>query len=45
MVGDTEAIGKAIAALKESGVGLKIMEGLQDFSTCKVRFSMNKKQA
>ena len=45
MVGDVEAIDEGIAALKENGLVLKIVEGLQDYLSCGVRFSINKKRA
>ena len=45
MVGDIEAIDEPILALEENGLVLKIMEGLQDYLSCKIRFSKNKKRA
>ena len=40
-----EAIDGAISALKENGLGLMIMEGMQDYLSCEIKFSMNKKRA
>ena len=45
MVADDETIGKAITALKENGLMLKIMEWLQDYLSCEVQFSMDKKRS
>ena len=45
MVGDVEAIDKAIVALKENLLVLKIVEGLKDNFSWKVIFSMDKKRA
>ena len=45
MIGDVKAINKATTALKENGLVLKIMEGLQDYLSCKVKFLMDKKRA
>ena len=39
MVGELEVFDKEIAAFEENGMVLKIMEGLQDYLFCKVRFS------
>ena len=41
--GDMAAIDDSITALKTNGLGLKIVEGLQDYLSCKVKFSNNKK--
>ena len=45
MTGDVEAIDKAITALKENRLVLKIMKELHDYLSCKVKFSTNKKRA
>ena len=42
LVRDVEAIDKAIETFKEKWHVLKIMEGLQDYLSCKVRVSMDK---
>ena len=44
MIGDIEAINKAIMDLKENELVLKIMEGLSDYLSCKVKFSRDKKR-
>ena len=43
MTGDIAAINNAIEALKNKGLVLKIMEGLQDYLSCKIKFSNDKK--
>ena len=43
MVGNIAAINNAIGALKSKGLILKIMEGLQDYLSCEIKFSNNKK--
>ena len=45
MISGVEAINNTITALKEHGLVLKIMEGLQDCLSYEVKFSMNKKRA
>ena len=45
MVGDIAAIDNAIEALKSKGLVLKIMDGLQDYSSCKIKKSDDKKRA
>ena len=45
MVEGVEANDVTIVALRENRLVLKIVEGLQDYSSCKVRFSMDKKGA
>ena len=45
MVGNVEAIYDAITALKEYGLVLKVMEGLEDYFYCEINFSMDKKRA
>ena len=40
-----EAIDEVIAALKENGLVLKLLEGLQDYLSYKVRLSSNKMMA
>ena len=44
MVGDIKAIDDAIAALKNNGLVLKIVEELQDYLSYKVKFLMDKKR-
>ena len=43
-IGNPEEIDEAIEVLKENGLVLKIVVGLQDSFSCKVRFSVNKKR-
>ena len=38
-IGDIATIDDAIEALKNKGLILKIMEGLQDYPSCKIKFS------
>ena len=45
MVGDIAAIVDAIDALKNKGLVQKIVEGLQDYLSCKIKFSDDKKRA
>ena len=39
------AIDNSIEALKSKGLVLKIVEGLQDYLSCKIKFSGDKKRA
>ena len=43
MVDDVKAIDNAVIALKNNGLVLKIVEGLQDYLFCKIKFSDDKK--
>ena len=43
MIGVIEAIDEAITVLKENGLELKVVEGLQDYLSCDVKFSMEKR--
>ena len=43
MIGNSTAIDDAILALKNKGLVLKIMEGLQDYLSCKIKISNDKK--
>ena len=45
MVGNIATIDNAIEALKSKGLRLKIVEGLQDYLSYKIKFSGNKKHA
>ena len=45
MIGDVTAINGTITALKENRLLLKIVKGLQDYLSCKVKFSRDKKRA
>ena len=45
MIQDIAIIDGAIKALKSKGLVLKIMEGLQDYLSCKIKFSKDKKRA
>ena len=45
MVGNIATINNAIEVLKSKGLILKILEGLQDYLSCKIKFSNNKKHA
>ena len=45
MVGDIAAIDDAIEALKSKGLVLKIMDGLQNYLSCEIKISDNKKRA
>ena len=43
MIGDIKAIKEAMTALKDKWLVLKIMEGLQDYLSCRVKFSKDKR--
>ena len=43
MVGDAEVIDNIITALKSNGLVLKVMKGLQDYLSCQIKFSEDKK--
>ena len=45
MIGDVATIDDTIEALKNKGLVLKIMEGLQNYLSCKINFSDDKKCA
>ena len=45
MIGDIAAIDNAIGALKNKGLVLKIVKGLQDYLSCKIKFFVDKKRA
>ena len=45
MVGDADAVDNAISARKDKSLVLKTMNGLQDFLSCKITFSKDKKKA
>ena len=45
MIGDISAIDNTIKAVKSKGLVLKIMERLQDYSSCEIKFSEDKKRA
>ena len=45
MIGDADDIDEAITSLKENGLVLKDIEGLQDYLSCEVKISMNKMRA
>ena len=45
MVGDIATIDDAIEALKSKGLALKIVEGLQYYLSCNIKFSNDKKHA
>ena len=45
MVGNIATIDDAIKALKSKGLVLKIIEGLQDYLSCKIKFFDDKKHA
>ena len=45
MIKDVEVIDEAIIALNETGLVLKVMKGIQDYLSCKVKFSKDKKRA
>ena len=44
MVGDIATINNTIKALKNKALVLKIVEGLQDYWSCKIMFSNDNKQ-
>ena len=43
MGGNVKALDEAISALKNNGLVLKVMERLQDYLSCKIKFLINKK--
>ena len=45
MIGDNAMIDDAILVLKNKGLLLKIMEGLKDYLSCKIKISEDKKHA
>ena len=45
MVSKVEAIDNATSTLKNNGLSLKVMEGLQDYLSCKIKFSKDKKRS
>ena len=45
MVGDITTIDDVIEELKNKGLVLKILEGLQDYLSCEIKFSDDKKRA
>ena len=45
MIGNIAAINDAILALKNKGLVLKILEGLQDYFSCKMKILDDKKHA
>ena len=45
MIGDSATINDMISALKDKGLVLKIMEGLQDYLFCEIKISNDKKHA
>ena len=45
MIGNIATIDDAIPALKNKGLVLKIVEGLQDYLSCKIKISDNEKRA
>ena len=45
MIGDKTMIDDAILVLKNKELVLKVMEGLQDYLSCEIKFSENKKHA
>ena len=45
VVGDIAAVDDAIEALKNNGLVLKIMEELQNYLSCEIKYSDNKKHA
>ena len=45
LISNIAAINDAIVALKSNELVLKIMEGLQDYLSCKIKISDNKKHA
>ena len=45
MVGESEAVDEVIVILKENGLVLKELEGLQDSLSCKVKFLKDEKRA
>ena len=45
MIGNSATMDDAILALKNKGLVLKIVEGLQDYLSCEIKISNNKKHA
>ena len=45
MVGDIKAIDNVIGALKEKKLVLKIVQVLQDYLSCEIKFSTDKKRS
>ena len=45
MIRDIEGFNKAITALQEDGLVLKVLEGLHDYLSCEVKISKDKKRA
>ena len=45
MIGNKAAIDDAILALKSKGLVLKVVEGIQDYLSCKIKISEDKKRA
>ena len=45
MVGDVKAIDDMTAALKKNGLVVEVMEGLQDYLFCEIKFSEDEKRA
>ena len=45
MIGDMTVIDNAIEAWKSNGLVFNIVEGLQDYLSCKIKFSNDKKRA
>ena len=45
IISDVAAIYDAIAAQKSNGLVLKMVEGLQDYLSCKIKFFDDKKRA
>ena len=45
IIGNITTIDNAIEALKNKGLVLKIAEGLQDYFSCKIQFSIDKQRA
>ena len=45
MVGDMVAIDDTISAVKSNRLLLKVIEGLQDYLSCEIKFSNDEKRA
>ena len=45
MIEDVKAIDNAIRAFKNNGMVLKVLKGFQDYLSCEMKFSQNKKRA
>ena len=45
MVGNIKAVSTIISAFKNNGLVLKVVEGLQDYLSCKIKFFEDKKGA